>query len=276
MTWVVGVPGLNVGALAVSDARVTFCDTATGEVIRSWDGVRKIHPIGPNALLGFAGSIYLGFKCVRDFRAFLGPNPKGLFVNMNAALPEWSKRVASAWDDPQLVPSDEADAGCHVLILSIHPEQDVGDMASWPMSYGFILRSPEFTIEEIPITKIGSIGSGARRYIQELEELTESWTDIFNMGTTPVPGLTRLGVAAMLQSAIQRTPDESIGDALHMAQITREGVDISSIQTTALHTSGESVSMPPVATTWEEFQQMRPHVPSSAIAIGTSRLSLNL
>lgn len=268
----VGLPGLAVGAIAVSDARVSFCDRNTGHVIESWDGVQKIHEVAPNILMGFAGSIYLGFKCVSDFAHFLGPNPTRRFVKLEEALIDWAGDLRDAWRDPKQVPPEEASGGCHLLFLGVDPTKNVGDISWWPVTSGFIVRAPDFDIEAIPGTEPGSIGSGSGKsaYLAVLERLATNWIDISNFSAVPVRDLGPLFVATLLQDAIQRAPSATVGNALHMGSVTRDrGVYISALRTRALQPGGHSVTMPPVAQTWDEFVKMvAPSIPSGASAIG--------
>ncbi len=66
MTWVIGMAGHFIGGVLLSDIRVTF----KGQPAR--DLIRKIHQVGPNVVIGFAGSVRLGFSLVEDLRAYAG------------------------------------------------------------------------------------------------------------------------------------------------------------------------------------------------------------
>lgn len=259
MTWVVGMPGLPVGAIAVSDVCVSFCDPDTGNVTSTWEGVQKIHEVAPNILMGFAGSIYLGFKCVADFSKFVGPNPTRRFVHLDGALADWSEDLRAAWRNSRQVPPEEAKSGCQLLFLSVHPTENVGGMSSWPVTSGLVVRAPDFDIEEIRAKEVRSIGSGSQRpeYLEELEGLASRWVDVANFASAPVGGLGHLLVASTLQDALQRTPLQGVGASLHTGSVTRDGgVHVSALQVWGLGSGIPSLTMPPVARTWNEFLSM--------------------
>ena len=66
MTWVIGAtPPFGGYGLMISDIQVSL---ATGE---RFDILRKVHPVGPCLVLGFSGSVKIGFAMVENLRARL-------------------------------------------------------------------------------------------------------------------------------------------------------------------------------------------------------------
>ena len=66
MTWIIGRGGPFGHAVGISDIRITLPDRSTH------DCLRKLYKLGPQLVLGFAGSVQIGLEMVSQLAAILG------------------------------------------------------------------------------------------------------------------------------------------------------------------------------------------------------------
>jgi hypothetical protein len=67
LTWVIGLPGFDF-AIGIADMRVTVRDES-GNLSSPTDvHLRKLYPIAPNAVAGFAGNVDTGLRAIEALR----------------------------------------------------------------------------------------------------------------------------------------------------------------------------------------------------------------
>jgi hypothetical protein len=69
MTWVIGMRTMFGYSIGLSDVRVTAADG------RFVDCLQKVYPVGRDIILGFAGSVSIGFKMVRRMATLMSQAP---------------------------------------------------------------------------------------------------------------------------------------------------------------------------------------------------------
>jgi hypothetical protein len=149
MTWIVGMPTTCGYSFGISDVRVTL---ANGNEV---DCLQKIHPVGQFVAAGFAGSVEIGFAMLETLHQLL---------YLEDITRAWDPVTISTWwpQDARnvfaLFPKKEQVSQSHLLMIAPHPTENIG--GEWPRTYGYIFKSPDFLPEEIPMQKIGAIGSG--------------------------------------------------------------------------------------------------------------------
>lgn len=65
MTWVVGASSILGYGVMISDVRITFSDGTEKDMLR------KVYPVGPWMLAGFAGSVRIGMTLIDNLKQSL-------------------------------------------------------------------------------------------------------------------------------------------------------------------------------------------------------------
>src|SRR4051812_33308050 len=112
MTWVIGMAGNLSGGVLAADVRVSFRNGDERDLIR------KLHEVAPNIVVGFSGSVRIGFEMVELLRSrakvgFGGgyvPAGKFIFDSRGAARKVW-----------QSAPSAEQKLGCSLMVVGAQP-----------------------------------------------------------------------------------------------------------------------------------------------------------
>jgi hypothetical protein len=148
MTWIVGMPTMWGYSFALSDVRVTLANR------KEVDCLQKIHQVGQYVAAGFAGSVEIGFAMLEAMHQLLyetDPNRAWDPIAISQWWPNDARNVFAAF------PEEARALQSHLLMIAPHPTERNGP---GPRTYGYIFKSPDFLPEEIPIHKIGAIGSG--------------------------------------------------------------------------------------------------------------------
>src|SRR5438045_2109901 len=156
MTWVIGAcPMLGAYAVTVSDVQVTFKDG------RTFDLVRKVYPVGPNIIGGFAGSAFIGFELLISLSRFLRlpkDTPESTGWHPEWVAENWAPIARNVFEN---APAVQQCLESQFLFVGPDPVEDVG-IPGRAMPYLCRFSSPNFAPE---ITRGGnsaiSIGSGA-------------------------------------------------------------------------------------------------------------------
>jgi len=151
MTWVVGTPTMFGYGFGLSDICVTLADETEVECLQ------KLHPVGRYVAAGFAGDVEIGFAMIDELRRLCDLKDERLScdpASIAAGWPAAARRVFGGFSP------ENQNGGSDIIIISAHPQENTGIGFS-PRSYVHIFRSPEFDAEEVPIHKLGSIGSGS-------------------------------------------------------------------------------------------------------------------
>jgi hypothetical protein len=228
-------------------------------------GMQKVHPIGPYVVAGFSGSVQLGFWAIEDLRRFVGEPPEGVAVYSSVLARWWWRRPRRAWDS---FPRRLRKLGLSVLLVGACP-----DPTPLTISHGFVFRSPAFELERIRVmrpTGIGS-GTGVRQVVEALDDLVDPAN--LNQGLlrlevgAPLGGADALGFA--LGAALGDEPTDDVSAEFQTWRVRRGEITRGSNELTALTQGVESRVMPPLATSWSEFQQLtasRGHRAGAAVA----------
>jgi len=140
------VPGFLTRGVLVGDIRITIRDPTANEPDSEIEGVQKVHRVGDNIAIGFAGNIDTGFRMVGDIAEALKRSiPEGMALTQPSRyLLRWRRRARWAWRH-ELSDRDRA-GGCSLLWIGALPPDHVGFSAT----VGWVLHSPEFEPEHIP------------------------------------------------------------------------------------------------------------------------------
>src|SRR5258706_3445289 len=147
MTWIVGAAATTGYAVGVSDIRVSF---GNGQEL---DCLQKLYPMARFIAAGFAGSVEIRFRMLDGLAYQLRDAP-----NDRAFLPQ---EVADCFaplakDIFQMVPAVSRDLGSHIILLGVHPTEDLG-IPGWARCSVHVLKSPDFVPESSSIGQVVSI-----------------------------------------------------------------------------------------------------------------------
>lgn len=245
MTWVIGRPGPFGYAVGLSDVRVTLSDGTEK------DCLQKIYKIGDHILLGFAGSVAIGFEIVDQLAAALPPPPKkGLTLIPQAIsedLPIGTRELFRSF------PENEQRLGLQLILLSAHPTENDG-AAPWAKCYVYRFSSPDFQPHIAGPSEIVSIGSGSvvETYKNALHVLQGDFEHLklqqyYRYGAA-------LGMMESISAELKRLPVKGISQHLHICVVGRDGARIWNNDFLVNDSPEESFIMPPVATSFEELR----------------------
>jgi hypothetical protein len=250
MTWVIGMPGFLTRGVVVSDVRVSLVNTRTGLVVREVDAVQKIHQVAHNMVLGFAGSVELGFALVEDLRRFNQWVPAGNVASPAWTAWHWGRRVRFIWSR---LPPAAQQLGCELLLAGALPGQ--GPIVH---SSAFALRSPRFEFEQVPARTARSIGSGAHvaEYAAELVRFGEDWVDLVQADVMMGPLGPLVPMGLFLAQAIRARDADGISPHLHLCSVRPMEILLGTNDMQGFGDGAFDLEMPPVATTWAEYQAL--------------------
>jgi len=249
MTWVIGTPSSLGYGVAISDVRVTF---ASGE---TRDCLQKIYPIARFIAAGFSGSVPFGFWAIGNLQQQLGRAPTD-----SAWIPGWvafkwyrlARRVFSI--SPEHVKTN----GAAIMLVGVSPTVDVG-IPGWARATVAILSAPDFYPRILQLQEVGAIGSGSgvEVYVQELERLQKN---PYQLWQAEVGGTGWFGRILLhnIQQTIMDNPSPGISHHLHLCLVRRGEITLTKSDHSVVPQGGPEIEirMPPVATTWTEFQRM--------------------
>lgn len=127
-------------------------------------GLQKVYPVGPWILAGFSGSVQLGFAALDDIQRYIGHPPDGVVVSPSVVARSWWRRMRRAW---LAAPDDLRRLGLSVMVVGVAPAD-----TPYPVSHGFVFRSPTFEMSRIKAWTPTGIGSG-RNLPHVLEAMDE-------------------------------------------------------------------------------------------------------
>jgi hypothetical protein len=274
MTWIVGMPTMWGYSFGVSDVRVTL---ANGNEV---DCLQKIHPVGQFVAAGFAGSVRIGFAMLETLSQLLYLEDTSEAWDPVAVSKWWPQDARNVF---ALFPKEEQALQSHLLMIAPHPTENGG--GEWPRAYGYIFKSPGFFPEEIPVHKIGAIGSGngVVECKSAIDRISSNFDTMFSLmkGEQGIHGGmgTRLGTD--LTNILKRVRPSGISAHLHYCWAYRGEVIIKtnnhsikgawtlfdtgsgygqppgqapSIDLTA--DGGDAFQMPVIAASWEQLENL--------------------
>lgn len=247
MTWVIGRPGPFGYAVGLSDVRVTMSDGTEK------DCLQKIYKIGDHILLGFAGSVAIGFEIVGQLAAALPPPPKkGLTLIPQAIAEDLSKGARELF---RSFPENERRLGSQLILFSAHPTEN-DDAAPWARCYVYRFSFPDFQPHMAGPSEIVSIGSGSavEPYKNVLRVLQGDFEHLklqqyHRYGAA-------IGMMVSISAELKKLPVKGISQHLHICVVGRDGVLIWRNDSLVNNAPEESFIMPPVATSLEELRTL--------------------
>jgi hypothetical protein len=279
MTWIVGTPTMFGYGFGISDVRVT-AGNGSGT-----DCLQKIHPIGRWIAAGFAGDVRIGFAMVDELQALLFSEDEHLACDPLLVAQEWPHDARQVF---ARFPPDARGNGCHLMLISTHPEEHTGNPL-WARSYVHILRSPDFQAEMVPVHTLGSIGCGDK--YPPCRAAVETFSSDFKRRNLLMQGEVGMqgGMATMLgfdlTQLLLRTQPGGISSHLQYCWVYRGEIiiktndytqkgrwsifeggsginrnrsarDTSASRQGALENGATAFGMPRLATTWEDLVQI--------------------
>lgn len=202
MTWVVAhaSPG---AVLVIGDVRISV-RTPQGFQELPEIGVKKVHHVLPNIVVGFAGSIGVGFRMVEELRQFY--SWQAGFVGALTLADAWCEYMRSRYWG--LLPHHLRGQITHLIVAGFHPSPvSESDPRPIPIGVGAIIECPTEEGEPMKvIQRFGamdpavSIGSGSE--VEEYKRLLNEF-DWLKVSQFPDP---HLAVGAIVQWTIDRQP----------------------------------------------------------------------
>ena len=163
----------------ISDVRITFSDGTEKDMLR------KVYPVGPWMLAGFAGSVRIGMTLIDNLKQSLsdtiprdGPEGYGFVFNPDAVAQEWGPRAAEIF---AAMPAEEQAAGSQILLVGVNnpPPETPLPPNSQQLPYVHIIKFSWPNFEPQPANERWTaehIGSGA-----DIERFVESIRGLFRM-----------------------------------------------------------------------------------------------
>lgn len=252
MTWIVAQPHTFGYATAVSDIRVTFSDGSER------DCLQKIYDVGPTIMLGFAGSVAIGFAMVERLAELLQVDDPELGWEPDIVAQWWPTDARDVFES---FPESERDSESHLIMIGAHPNQNIGD-SDWPRCYAYRFRSPDFVAEEAQLREAIAIGCGedVEEYRRLLGEIPNDFTLLkFEIGN---PGGAAHGLMSWITDAIEREPVQGISPNLQICILRRQQIILGNNNREWFDAAGKpttkrlNLKMPEIARSPAEFEQI--------------------
>jgi len=202
------MPAMFGYAFAISDIRVTLGDGSER------DCLQKIYPVGRFLAMGFAGSVRIGFAMVERLTRMLENCPETEAWDPTVVAEWWPQEAATLF---RRFPEDERDAHCHLMLISVHPNEPAE--GPWPRSFVHVFRSPDFAAEVVNPQKVAAIGSGANfaPCREEIEKLAVDDDETFNLIKSEMGGAGNIATVLgfSLTRVLQQTQPRGISSHLN-------------------------------------------------------------
>lgn len=255
MTWVIGSPSMWGYGLAISDIRVSFPDGSTA------DCLQKVYGVGRFIAAGFAGSVEFGFRALSDLSAELAQIPQGEGWIPGWVAFKWYRRVRRGF---AAAPDSVRRLGSEIVLIGVSPTVDLG-IPGFARPTVAILRAPNFEPQILRMNAIESIGSGrgVEPYREELERLGRDRQ--VQLSEAGMPGGFGGMLMHFLRGTLEEHPDRFVSPYVHLCLVRRGEISIQKSDYTIFE-GGEprEIRMPPVATSWDEFQDRCQHLGADA------------
>lgn len=201
MTWVVAHASPAAVAL-IGDLRITVTTEDSSREVTDI-GVKKVHHVAPNIVVGFAGNIAVGFQMVEELRVFC--SDRSPITSALTVAEEWCDHMRDRfWE---IVRSDLWRRECHLILAGFHPTPPESGSPRIPIGTGSILECPLIEGDSFKIVRqfgwkdravsIGS-GTGVDEYRRLLDEF--DWLQAAQMPDSHVM------LGAVVQWTINRQP----------------------------------------------------------------------
>jgi len=249
-------------AIGISDIRVSWGD-------HHEDCLQKIHNVGPDIAVAFAGSVRFGFWATRDLRGFLEPPETDWAWSPRQVALKWHRRARRAFTG---LPDADRNLSASVMLMGVSPIEDMG-IPGWARPCVSIMRSPDFFPRFLDINAVEAIGSGAsvtefNDLLQRLEDSALTRTEL----ETGKPGASAESLRDAIFQILQEHPQINISRHIHMCVVRRGYIEIVPSNFTFVPAEGGiwsitdpeaakllkanswDVRMPPVVSTWEQYE----------------------
>jgi hypothetical protein len=243
MTWILGQASIFDYGAMISDVRVTWGGGQHADVLQ------KIHPVGHLMLVGFAGSVELGFAMVNDMQQ-LFQGPAGHVWFPRAASWIWWRRGRRIFAS---APPHLRRLGCSLILVGVSAVPS-GFLRT--RSYAVRMSAPAFTPQFSRQGEWLSIGAGATHSVaRELAEAYEKNPFDFLQVEQAGFGATIWSIAAHITERLLQTPHHSVSEASLIGIVSARGFLLQGHSlTTDFGTSiAHKVETPPLLATWNDF-----------------------
>ena len=264
------MPGLLTRGVLVGDVRITLRDPRGQQPDREIEGVQKIHRIGGNIAMGFAGNIDTALWMIGDAaRNVAHGMPEGAMLNQPSRfLVHWTRRLRWVWSN-HLTERQQA-GGVALLWMGALPtrhELGLGATMAW------IVRSPAFVPERVENRTARSIGSGANveEYAAELYEIEQDFPNLVQFEAHPwsPTGGIAFALAVSISSVLERHAAAGVSPHLVICSVRWGEVAFFTNDRTGFGPEAPTLVMPPIAATWEEWQTFKhKHGLANTLALG--------
>ena len=213
MTWIVGTSTPFGYAGLIADTRVSWSNGVHADILQ------KIHPVGRNLMVGFAGSVTLGFRALRHLKRLADEDHDSRGSNPVPLLVRWQGVLQS------MVEGDPAHAkdGCQLIAAGL--TQHNGEL----LSACFTMVAPHFEVTSSPPGQWNSIGSGSdydharlllgKRFHEFANNLMQG--EVAERSRGPGGYLRAVGFA--LAHSLFQDPQTDVSDLLQVGLVTANG-----------------------------------------------------
>ena len=216
------------------------------------DCLKKMYMIGPQLVLGFAGSVAIGLEIVAQLtHALQAPEEEGASGIHNT----WQTQSRKASEGCSLTSRNTSGRSAASSFLSAHPNQNDG-AAPWARCFVHRFRAPGFEPDEAAQAQIVSIGSGSdiEPYKAALDRLGRDMQML--QLEVSFPGGSGIALMYSITKLLQRSPASGISRHLHLCLVGRHEVRIATNHVQDPRDPEKTEEMPSVATNMEELQRL--------------------
>lgn len=249
MTWIVVSPTIFGYGVGISDIRVALPDGSTR------DCLQKIYKVGNDIVVGFSGSVFIGFKMVEGLRKGLADIPEDSAWKPEFVAKEWQKFAQEIYSNAKEI---DRKAGCSLVLIGSSPDEKLGD-APFAKTIVAILKAPDFEPKFLKIGQWDGIGSGMgvsvyRKIIEELNDADNAFP--YMQMEVGMPRGFGFAIQILISRTIASMPEKSVSRYLHLCTVRPAEIKITGIDTKEYKKDGTKTeySMPRVATSWEELK----------------------
>ncbi|QQG35387.1 MAG: hypothetical protein HYS17_07485 [Micavibrio aeruginosavorus] len=259
MTWVVGASSVLGYGVMVSDVRISFSDGSEADLLR------KVYPVGPYLMAGFAGSVRIGMTLIDHLQRCLyqtlqnldqAPPGQAFAFNPDVIAEDWS---SSAADIFSRMPDEERELGSQILIVGVDSSKNTG-APQFPYIHIAKLSWPDFKPEFSPQSwHVQHIGSGS-----DIEKFVTVIGEHFKLGAStlqaeaggPNAGSSMLGHS--VGRLVKENPVTGIGAHVNIDVCRLGGFSHGNNNERTFYPDGSigDFQMPPIAETYEQFLEM--------------------
>ena len=262
MTWVIAATSPFGHGAMISDVKVTLQSGATHDLIQ------KAFRVGNYIVAGFAGSVLNGYRLLDSITLSLRLPPE--LASTHAWEPA---QIAKSWAPIaktvfEQAPLSEQKLGSQFLVLGVSPTQNAG-APEFARAYMVRFSAPDFTPGFMHWGyKVCSIGTGASvdRYKQVLRPYFDLRTLDSQVETVGSSWWGKM-IANAVGDAVEENSERGISRHFHVLTCRRGQILASTNDITWFAPDGTSetcIAMPPVATSYQQFQHMVAELGSDA------------